>query len=135
MFNANWINGKAINGQSIDYQYVTAEAQWECLATFTAEPVIARAVYASWEIIGGSTTEFTGERWRNVETYWEATAVATFNSSRGRQAGCLWIGLADSEFIGGGIVSLIPAPPHRCFKVGPYTATFYVNDLYRDQAA
>jgi len=135
MFNANWINGKYVDGQSIDYQYVTAEAQWEFSATFTAEPFIAKAVYASWEIIGGSTTEFTATRIRNLETLWEATAVATFDSNRGKQAECLWIGLADSEFTGNGIVSLIPAPPHRCFKVGPYTATFYVNDLYRDQAA
>tara|TARA_B100000767_G_scaffold69170_1_gene65804 strand:- start:443 stop:850 length:408 start_codon:yes stop_codon:yes gene_type:complete len=135
MFNANWVNGKDVNAQSIDYQYVTAESQWESLATLTASPVIARAVQTSWEILGGSTTEFRGTRIRNLETSWEAIAETTFNSIRGREAACIWVGLADSEFIGDGVVSLISAPPHRCFKVGPYTATFYVNDLYRDQAA
>jgi hypothetical protein len=133
MFNSKWINGKDVNGQSFDYQYVVAEAYWPAKATFTASAGNQNSAEALWHTestvslnaahIGALSAEWNVSTTVSdtsvlqtavfAEASWEGIATAHFTGYRQTPVSCEWIGLSNSTFMGGGVLSLIPAPIQR----------------------
>lgn len=154
MFNGNWVDGKSVNGQSFDYQYALAEAYWTAEVTFKADasylinaetlwygeataffnPTLTGGMSAQWNAIATLSDTSVLQTQLIAEASWQVVTTTTWTGNKQIEAKCEWVGLSNSTFTGGGIVSVIAAPPHRCFKVGPYKAQFYVDDLYRDAA-
>jgi len=144
MFNRNWVNGKDVNGQSLDYQYVIAKANWTAKATVSLNAAHIANISAQWQVRTTLSDASILQSAVPAEINWEVVSSTSFTGYRQTFVSCEWVGASNTTFTGGGIVDLISAPLHRCFKVGPYTAQFYVNsitnqfyvdDLYRNQAA
>lgn len=156
MFNSSWSNGRNINGQSIDYQYVVAEVSWIAAESLlTGNSTLRISSNANWEetAVGSFTSTKLSKFFATldgeanltvdpiltslilVEANWKSTGTVSNTFSRVKRVNATLKILGDSTFIGIAFASKIPAPTHRCFKVEPYVATFYVDDLYRDIAA
>ena len=152
MFNSKWINGKDVNGRSFDNQYVIAEANWSVKATVSLTALRALNTSAQWEVRATLSDASVLQTKVFAEADWKVVSTAHFTGYRQTLVSCEWVGLSNASFIGGGVISLVSAPIQRCFKVGPYQAQFYVasrpqfyvdsgatqfyvDDLYRDQAA
>jgi hypothetical protein len=144
MFNSKWVNGKDVNGQSFENQYVTAEANWSVKATVSLNASSSLGASTQWKVRATLSDASVLTSTVFAEADWKAVSTTHFTSYRQISVSCEWVGLSNASFIGGGVISLISAPLHRCFKVGPYKAQFYVgprtnqfyvDDLYRNQAA
>lgn len=155
MFNSSWVSGKGVNGQSIDYQYVEATVSLEVVgnaafnslrgftqfvnlnaqAELTATPLLTLVAVTELSAITTINT-FSNVYYLVVgQGLLETSSEITTGTNRIRGGSNALNGLALSTVTARVFVSKISAPPQRCFKVGPYTANFYVDGIYKDQAA
>lgn len=155
MFNAKWVGAKEVNGPSLEYEFQEISVNWsvegivtcDLLRVFPSYFVLNNGsnVLADAIRISGFSANLFGEAKLatlirvNQSEPREANlkGIATFNADvlRTMFVSC------DLEVLGHTTVSAnpfstkLPAPPQRCFKVGAYVSTFYVDELYKDQAA
>ena len=155
MFNAKWVGAKEVNGPSLDYKYQEFSVNWSAegisncnlLRVFPAyfvsnneSNVLIDAIRTS-----GFSSNLLGEAKLSTlirvnqsearET--NLKGIATFNADALRTTfmNCDLKVLGQTTVVANPFATKVPAPPQRCFKVGAYVSTFYVDELYKDQAA
>ena len=111
--------------------YRGATTDWETVETKDYSAHAIRKDFPVWESIGAvADIECTVMVMSRAE--WQAEAnVSAFTANRVQPVNFAHHGVLTS-FILAGVVGKAPAPPSRCYKVGPHLSDFYVNAIQQE---